>query len=51
LCYAVSGNVDGMNGDAVILAPPYIATRAELTEIVQIFADCTMTALREIGRA
>ncbi|MGD0491359.1 MAG: aspartate aminotransferase family protein [Steroidobacteraceae bacterium] len=51
LCYSVSGNVDGTNGDAVILAPPYIATRAELTEIVRIFADCTIAALRDIGRA
>jgi adenosylmethionine-8-amino-7-oxononanoate aminotransferase len=51
LCYAVSGNVDGIKGDAVILAPPYISTRAELSEIVQIFADCTIAALREIGRA
>jgi adenosylmethionine-8-amino-7-oxononanoate aminotransferase len=51
LCYAVSGNVDGTNGDAVILAPPYIASRAELMEIVRIFADCTIAALRDIGRA
>jgi adenosylmethionine-8-amino-7-oxononanoate aminotransferase len=51
LCYAVSGNVDGLNGDGVILAPPYIATRAQLAEIAQIFADCTIAALRDIGRA
>ena len=51
LCYAVSGNVDGIHGDAVILAPPYIATRSELAEIAQVFADCTIAGLREIGRA
>jgi adenosylmethionine-8-amino-7-oxononanoate aminotransferase len=51
LCYAVSGNVDGIRGDAVILAPPYIATRDQLAEIAQIFADCTIAALRDIGRA
>jgi adenosylmethionine-8-amino-7-oxononanoate aminotransferase len=30
----VGGNVDGVNGDIVILAPPYNCTDAELTEIV-----------------
>ena len=35
ICYPVSGNVDGVNGDVVILAPPYNATPAELAEIVE----------------
>jgi adenosylmethionine-8-amino-7-oxononanoate aminotransferase len=35
ICYPVSGNVDGINGDVVILAPPYNATDAELEEIVE----------------
>lgn len=34
ICYPVGGNVDGVNGDIVILAPPYNATDSELTEIV-----------------
>jgi adenosylmethionine-8-amino-7-oxononanoate aminotransferase len=34
ICYPVGGNADGVNGDVVILAPPYNATDAELTEIV-----------------
>ena len=34
ICYPVGGNVDGVKGDHVILAPPYNATRAELEEIV-----------------
>lgn len=33
ICYPVGGNADGVNGDVVILAPPYNATDAELTEI------------------
>ncbi|MGD0491969.1 MAG: aspartate aminotransferase family protein [Steroidobacteraceae bacterium] len=49
LCYPVSGNVDGVNGDAVILAPPYIATRAQLAEITEIVTACTIAALRDIG--
>jgi adenosylmethionine-8-amino-7-oxononanoate aminotransferase len=34
ICYPVGGNVDGTNGDVVILAPPYNASSAELDEIV-----------------
>ena len=32
LCYPVGGNVDGVRGDAVILAPPYNSSDAELEE-------------------
>jgi adenosylmethionine-8-amino-7-oxononanoate aminotransferase len=35
ICYPVGGNVDGINGDVVILAPPYNATDDELEEIVE----------------
>ena len=35
ICYPVGGNVDGVRGDIVILAPPYNATNAELAEIVE----------------
>ncbi len=35
ICYPVGGNVDGINGDVVILAPPYNATDNELQEIVE----------------
>ena len=34
ICYPVGGNVDGLRGDIVILAPPYNCTDAELGEIV-----------------
>jgi adenosylmethionine-8-amino-7-oxononanoate aminotransferase len=34
ICYPVGGNADGIAGDCVILAPPYNAGEAELTEIV-----------------
>ncbi len=35
ICYPVGGNVDGVSGDIVILAPPYTASDAELQEIVE----------------
>jgi adenosylmethionine-8-amino-7-oxononanoate aminotransferase len=47
ICYPVGGNVDGVNGDVVILAPPYNVTEAELTEIV----DKTAASIRQVLRA
>lgn len=47
ICYPVGGNVDGINGDVVILAPPYNATDAELTEIV----EKTATSVRQVLKA
>lgn len=44
ICYPVGGNVDGVNGDVVILAPPYNATDAELAEIV----DKTAASIRQV---
>jgi adenosylmethionine-8-amino-7-oxononanoate aminotransferase len=39
ICYPSGGNVDGVKGDQIILAPPYNATRAELGEIVDKLAS------------
>jgi adenosylmethionine-8-amino-7-oxononanoate aminotransferase len=47
ICYPVGGNVDGINGDVVILAPPYNVTDAELTEIV----DKTASSIRQVLKA
>ncbi len=38
ICYPTGGNIDGVRGDQIILAPPYNATRAELDEIVEKLA-------------
>ena len=35
ICYPAGGNVDGLRGDIILLAPPYNATDAELAEIVE----------------
>jgi len=34
ICYPVGGNVDGHEGDIVILSPPYIVSRDQIDEIV-----------------
>ena len=44
ICYPVGGNVDGVAGDIVILAPPYNASDAELAEIV----DKTARSIRQV---
>ncbi len=49
ICYPVGGNVDGVNGDIVIIAPPYNATDGELTEITGKFAHAARKALASIG--
>jgi hypothetical protein len=47
ICYPVGGNVDGVNGDIVILSPPYNCSDAELAEIV----DKCATSIRQVLRA
>ena len=52
LCYPTPGNVDGASGDSIILAPPYVATRAELAEIATRFAAAARAVFedRSLGR-
>ncbi|TXH99208.1 MAG: aspartate aminotransferase family protein [Pseudorhodobacter sp.] len=49
ICYPVGGNVDGVSGDIVILAPPYNCTDAELTEIVDKCASSVRQVLAAEG--
>jgi adenosylmethionine-8-amino-7-oxononanoate aminotransferase len=51
ICYPVGGNVDGINGDVVILAPPYNATDDELDEIVSKMAKSVKAVLSEAKSA
>jgi adenosylmethionine-8-amino-7-oxononanoate aminotransferase len=45
LCYPVSGNVDGVRGDAILLAPPFNASAAELEELVALLGRAVRGAL------
>jgi adenosylmethionine-8-amino-7-oxononanoate aminotransferase len=47
ICYPVGGNVDGVNGDVVIIAPPYNASDSELTEIVDKTAGSIHDVLKQ----
>jgi adenosylmethionine-8-amino-7-oxononanoate aminotransferase len=48
ICYPVGGNVDGVNGDVVILAPPYNASENELGEIVEKLGKSINQALAHL---
>jgi adenosylmethionine-8-amino-7-oxononanoate aminotransferase len=49
ICYPVGGNADGVKGDVIILAPPYNASDAELTEIVEKTAVSIRQVLKRNG--
>ena len=51
ICYPAGGTADGINGDVVILAPPYNATDDELDEIVGKMARSVRQVLVSAGLA
>jgi len=51
LCYPFGGTVDGKRGDHVLLAPPFIASRRELDEIVVRLAGAIDAATRPLAAA
>jgi len=50
ICYATGGNVDGIDGDTILLAPPYIASDAELEEITARFVQAVGRGLAQSAR-
>ncbi|QCI65936.1 aspartate aminotransferase family protein [Phreatobacter stygius] len=49
LCYPSPGTADGYNGDHVILAPPYIISRAEIDQMVETLKAATTAALARVA--
>jgi adenosylmethionine-8-amino-7-oxononanoate aminotransferase len=49
LCYPSGGTVDGKRGDHVLLAPPFIASRADLAEIASRLGAALAAVTRELG--
>lgn len=39
LCYPMGGTIDGLHGDHVLLAPPFISSEAELDQVVDRLGD------------
>jgi adenosylmethionine-8-amino-7-oxononanoate aminotransferase len=50
ICYPAGGNVDGVKGDQVILAPPYNASESELGEIVDKLATSLKQVFEELPK-
>lgn len=48
-CYPGGGTVDGRRGDHVLLAPPYIATSADIDEIVDRLGLAVDSVLKSVG--
>jgi adenosylmethionine-8-amino-7-oxononanoate aminotransferase len=51
IVYPGSGNVDGLQGDTVIIAPPYNATDNELNEILELLPPAIEAAVEIARRA
>jgi len=47
LCYPMGGTIDGVRGDHVLIAPPFIATDAHLDELTDKLARAVADALAE----
>jgi adenosylmethionine-8-amino-7-oxononanoate aminotransferase len=48
MVYPMGGTIDGRRGDHILLAPPFIATEAELAEITSRLADSLTRALAAV---
>jgi len=49
LCYPFGGTVDGVQGDHVLLAPPFIASRADLQDITRLLVSSIDAVTRGLG--
>ena len=49
ICYPMAGTIDGQRGDHVLLAPPFIVTRDEIDNIVDILGDAVDQVVQELG--
>ncbi len=47
MVYPMGGTIDGVQGDHILLAPPFIATEADLSEIVSRLSDSINAALHD----
>jgi adenosylmethionine-8-amino-7-oxononanoate aminotransferase len=47
MVYPMGGTIDGVRGDHVLLAPPFIATDADIAEMVSRLSDALTATLRQ----
>ena len=48
ICYPGGGTADGISGDHVLLAPPFIIEDQQISELVSLLGDAIDAALKEI---
>ena len=48
LCYPAGGTIDGLHGDHVLLAPPYIADETNINQIIELLTDSINESLVQI---
>ncbi len=51
LLYSATGNADGVDGDQVLLGPPFVITDAELETIAEVLASALDAALMTVAAA
>ena len=51
LCYPMGGTIDGVRGDHVLLAPPFISTEAQIDEIVEKLSRAIESGTRALKQA
>ena len=49
LCYPMGGTVDGVRGDHVLIAPPYIVTEQQLDELVDKLGSAVEATFARAG--
>lgn len=49
ICYPMGGTVDGVRGDHILLAPPFIISDAEIAELVEKLARAIDAALADLA--
>lgn len=45
LCYPMHGTIDGVQGDHVLFAPPFVSSDADLETMVSLFAEVARRSL------
>jgi len=49
MCYPMGGTVDGVRGDHVLLAPPYIVSESEIEDLADRLVDAVAVATRGLS--
>jgi adenosylmethionine-8-amino-7-oxononanoate aminotransferase len=50
LCYPMGGTIDGIRGDHVLLAPPFIVSDDELDLLIQRLSNAVDSAVQSVAR-